>query len=770
MCWSSNSELIETRSFSAPFGARNLMESKSYTQAGNSRPAESVQSRASSIALWKRLVIATVVVLAALIGGLALSRVILATGETTLDSQSSPDRNGVPGATPSAETRAGVALVISTPAPIAAAPSSTATGAVQAKEQPTSTPTLAADDVLVEVTPAPGAVGWVRSNDTRANHFGDSFVYAGISEDQIFHGALQFDLSQVPRGAPIRRVTLQLVGLDDERLDRVSNASWEVRWLDPEINDRWGRSSFQDIHNAPVLQSLFPPAGQADLQPGTANSFQFDQKQLAQLEKALVDQQSMIAIRLDGPEVGTQNLFAWDSGYGPETSGKQPKLSIVLGSPPQTPPSAPTVDFIVVTSTPTPENVLTALANVLSATAQASLTGTATPTPLNMVTATPTAENQSTAAALSGYWVVTPTPTPANGATETMIVLYTTAQALTTGTWTPTPAYFVTATPSATFVVITNTPTPRNASALLAWAIAEATRVARTGPPTPIPPGVITATPRWVAATSTSTPENQSTAQALRILATVAALTTGTYTPVPRNLVTPTPTPTSTELPLLSGLTPTPTRTPVPGAIPEFLRGKIVFYSDRLGSEQLFVMDGECAFRPSGCTDADVSLLRDPYPYELASPLDTQSSDGTMRAFVQLENQVINRRGDIEQVPRVMVENAAYDSISRLSPMEGAAYDPAWSPSDNRVAFVSTEPGNDEIYAINADGSDLRRLTSNHWEWDKHPTWSPDGKHILFYSNRETGRRQLWIMKADGSEQRNISNNQYNDWNPLWIK
>jgi TolB protein len=61
------------------------------------------------------------------------------------------------------------------------------------------------------------------------------------------------------------------------------------------------------------------------------------------------------------------------------------------------------------------------------------------------------------------------------------------------------------------------------------------------------------------------------------------------------------------------------------------------------------------------------------------------------------------------------------------------------------------------------------QLTHNSWQWDKFPSWSPDGTRIVFYSNRD-GPAQIYVMDADGSNQRNISNNPYHDKNPVWIQ
>jgi hypothetical protein len=640
---------------------------------------------------------------------------------------------------------------------------------LQAESTPAPTPAVGPDQQLLTLIPQAGSVGWARSNDSRNNHFGDSYIYSGISQGEIFHGAIQFDLSTVARGAPISYAALTLTGLDDARLDRASNGAWQARWLDPALNANWGRLSFQEIHNAPVVQTILPALGETDLALNARNVFLFDEQQIAALQQALVEEQAQIVFRLDGPEAGAENLFAWDTGYGPQSAGSRPQLLLVVGPAPATPPAVPASDLIVVTSTPTPQNVLTAAASQVAATAAASQQGTATPTPLNMVTATSTPENQTTAVAMGGIWVVTPTPTPANPATIRAQAAYATAQAMTTGTWTPTPSYFVAATATPTFVIITNTPTPNSASALLAWAVAEATRVSQDGPPTAIPPGFITATPRFIIATGTPTPANGATAQAIRVLATVAALTTGTYTPMPA-VITPTPAATApaTALPLVAALTRTPTLTPAPDVIPSELRGKILFRSDRLGSdEDLFVLDPACLVRTGGCTDADVSLLTNPYPHVLASAAEPRAPDGFRTAVVRMENLA---GGEGAQVARVFIQDSRYNGFQRLSPFDGASYDPVWSPMDDRIALVSTDSGNDEIFVINADGSELRQLTNNSWEWDKHPTWSPDGRNILFYSNRDTGRRQLWMMKADGSEQRIVTNSQFNDWDPIWIK
>jgi hypothetical protein len=452
---------------------------------------------------------------------------------------------------------AAVPAAMPTPDPGFVAAEATSPAPTRPLVEEVTTPTVAAGDLFFNLTPQAAAVGWVSSNEARGNHLGDSFLHAGTVQGNIYHGVLQFDLSRVPRGAPLHSAALILTGLDDARLDRDSGDSWQLRWLAPEINEEWSRNNFQAIHNAPILQTILPAFRQESLAPFAINQFVFDEAQRSLLQQALVDNQTLVAFRLDGPAGGPDNLFTWDSGYGPASRQNVPGLWIVTGPAPATPPPIPTQDYVVVTSTPTPANVLTAAAERQTALAIETRIGTATSTPRTFVTATPTPLNESTAEAqrlaLGLPFVVTPTPVPLNAATATANALVATAVAMTTGTWTPLPRDYVTATPTATFVAVTNTPTAGSIFELLDRVIAEATRTATAGPPTPFPPGVATATPTR---TSTAVPQNFETAQAQVIMITVEAIAVGTWTPTPTRTPTATAAAAGTPSPAAPALAP----------------------------------------------------------------------------------------------------------------------------------------------------------------------------------------------------------------------
>jgi TolB protein len=97
----------------------------------------------------------------------------------------------------------------------------------------------------------------------------------------------------------------------------------------------------------------------------------------------------------------------------------------------------------------------------------------------------------------------------------------------------------------------------------------------------------------------------------------------------------------------------------------------------------------------------------------------------------------------------------------------GTNYLPVFSPDGKQIAFMSGRDGNPEIYAMNVDGSNLRRLT-NHAAGDSSPTWSPSGAQIAFTSDR-TGKPQIYVMSSvDGSNLRRITVDESEADRPTW--
>jgi len=77
----------------------------------------------------------------------------------------------------------------------------------------------------------------------------------------------------------------------------------------------------------------------------------------------------------------------------------------------------------------------------------------------------------------------------------------------------------------------------------------------------------------------------------------------------------------------------------------------------------------------------------------------------------------------------------------------GSNFSPAASPDGSKLAMILSKDGSPDIYVSNADGSDLKRLTTG--VEDSSPCWSPDGQWICF-ATKIAGRRLLAKVPADG--------------------
>ncbi len=238
---------------------------------------------------------------------------------------------------------------------------------------------------------------------------------------------------------------------------------------------------------------------------------------------------------------------------------------------------------------------------------------------------------------------------------------------------------------------------------------------------------------------------------------------------------TATTTPTPTQKPTLAPTT-VPTATPTPGYAPlSRYRGKIVFWSTRNdrptptpipgtpvpnqprgGEASLWIMDpdGKNAFRIWQQDKAQEE-------YQKLQEAERRSPDGQSFLFVTKPRNEKNT-----QVYIAYPDGTEF----KVTSWNGLQYDPVWSPKGDYIALVSNQTGNDEIFLVLRNGEHPKRLTWNDWEWDKHPSWSPDGGRLVFWSNRITGYAQIWLMNDDGSYQTNLSNNDFEEYDPIWIK
>ncbi len=197
-----------------------------------------------------------------------------------------------------------------------------------------------------------------------------------------------------------------------------------------------------------------------------------------------------------------------------------------------------------------------------------------------------------------------------------------------------------------------------------------------------------------------------------------------------------------------AGITSTPTITPTPTPLPA---GNIFVLAYQQGSKRAETF----TINPDGSHQVRLgSFLLD--PSSPVAPSDfVWSPDGKSFVFISYRN----------NNPQLFVRPADGSSEIQLTSNPGSNTGPVWSPNSNRLAFIS----NDDVYSLRAsNGSDQIRLTNNQ-TFNFGITWSPDSKRLVFASFYHLdGNNELFRVEADGTNLTRLTTSSNNEYNAAW--
>jgi TolB protein len=174
---------------------------------------------------------------------------------------------------------------------------------------------------------------------------------------------------------------------------------------------------------------------------------------------------------------------------------------------------------------------------------------------------------------------------------------------------------------------------------------------------------------------------------------------------------------------------------------------ELTFVSKRGGNAEIFVMDADGANQRAATANRSINNF----------PTWSPSGDAIVYTSYRAENRPMlylstRGRGKPGQI------------FSKLSSMP--QYRAVFRPDGRELAVVMSPSGSAEIYRVDVDGKNLRRLTQNH-SIDVSPSWSPDGRKIAFVSDR-AGSPQIYLMDANGSNARRLTFDGDYNTSPAW--
>ena len=115
---------------------------------------------------------------------------------------------------------------------------------------------------------------------------------------------------------------------------------------------------------------------------------------------------------------------------------------------------------------------------------------------------------------------------------------------------------------------------------------------------------------------------------------------------------------------------------------------------------------------------------------------------------------------------QLFLADANGDNARPLVPHPSFDSNPSFSPDGRWIVFTSSRTGSFDLFRVRIDGSGLERLT-DHPAFDDQATFSPDGASIAFVSTRE-GQADIWTLELNTRRLTNVTRHQEGDFRPAW--
>jgi TolB protein len=116
--------------------------------------------------------------------------------------------------------------------------------------------------------------------------------------------------------------------------------------------------------------------------------------------------------------------------------------------------------------------------------------------------------------------------------------------------------------------------------------------------------------------------------------------------------------------------------------------------------------------------------------------------------------------------PDIFVKNLSSGRLTRITAMRHSAQaSPSWSPDGRRLVFVSDVSGSPQLYLVDSDGGAPRRITTRGSE-NVDPDWGANG--LITYSSRVEGRYSICVINPDTGDFRQVSPRDADYDSPSW--